>query len=153
MKKSEIFLLFTLTSCFVSHSSILGGREEIAQGLSVAKQKQKIALLQKKLKVAEKHQRQAQEEVERLSSEMEKTQLALIQKEVDSYEEQMRKCQSDPQRATYLFQIESSTFFLKERELLHQMIQNGPSPSAFEAQLILDRILRMITELSDNAKK
>lgn len=126
--KAYIPLLF-LTSCF-THSL----DQPIAQGPSPKKQKQKIIALQKKLEQAEKEQLKVQSEVEKLSAEINEAQLSLIRRQIDQYE---RKAHKTPQ------------LFLDEREALYQMIQTGPSPAAFEAQVELDRILRLITELSD----
>ena len=147
----SIVALFILTQCMMGRAPGVGDDQAVVQTLPATKQKQKIALLQKKLEVAEKAQKKAEDEVERLAKEVHLAQLSLIRKQVASYEEQIHKLQSDPQKYAQLLQIESSTLFLKEREMLHQMIQTGPSPSAFEAQVVLDRILRMITEISDDA--
>ncbi len=127
MKK--ILLLLLLSSCF--HTSDF----PVVQGLSAKKQKQKIVVLQKKLESAEKEQKKVQNEVEKLASEIHEAQLALIRRQVDEAE---RK--------------KAPSLFLEERETLYQMIQSGPSPSAFEAQVELDRILRIITEFSDEGK-
>ena len=41
-------------------------------------------------------------------------------------------------------------YFMRDGErVTQQMMENGPSPEAFEAQVVLDRILRMITEIRD----
>lgn len=130
--KAYALALLLLTSCFTNTFD-----QPLVQGPSPKKQKQKIIALQKKLDQAEKEQLKVQSEVERLTSEINEVQLSLIRRQVDQYE---RKVEKIPQ------------LFLEEREALYQMIQTGPSPSAFEAQVELDRILRIITELSDETK-
>jgi hypothetical protein len=112
---------------------------DVAQGPAPKKQKQKIVALQKKLDAAEKEQRKAELEVDRLSTEIHKAQLNLVRKQVDEWEKLIR--QGKP--------IHPDSFS-PERELLHRMIQDGPSPSSFDAQIELDRVLRLITELSDD---
>lgn len=109
----------------------------VVQGISAKKQKQRITTLQKKLEAAEQERRKAQSEVERLAFEIDQAQLALIRKQVDKYEQKKEKTPS---------------LFLEEREELYRMIQTGPSPASFEAQVELDRILRIITALSDEKK-
>ena len=147
MKTLLTLALFFLTSCAMN--SPLGDDTSVVQAVPAVKQKQKIALLQKKLEHAEKEQKRAEEEVERLNDEVHEAQLVLVRKQVASAEEQIKKLQSDPRKYAQLIQLEASTLFLKEREMLHELIQTGPSPSAFEAQVVLDRILGMITELSN----
>jgi len=129
--KSNILFFFLLTSCFC------GGERAIVQGPSPKKQKQKIAMLQKKLQLAEKEQKKVQTEIEKLVCEIDEVQLFLIRRQIDDYETKKDK---------------TPHLFLQEREALYRMIQEGPSPSAFEAQVELDRILRIITELSDASK-
>lgn len=130
MKRYIVFLIF-LTACF-SNPELA-----VVQGPSPKKQKQKIAVLQKKLELAEREQKKVQSEVEKLAFEIDEVQLSLIRRQVDDYEKKSDKMPH---------------LFLDEREALYRMIQTGPSPSAFEAQVELDRILRLITELSDEGK-
>lgn len=127
-----ILLLFFLTSCFSSSEA------PIAQVPNLKKQKQKIALLEKKLEQAEKAQRKALTEVEKLADEIDQAKLALIRRQIDKHEEK---------------NAPAPTLFLEEREALYRMILDGPSPAALEAQVELDRILRLITELSDGQEK
>lgn len=132
--KALLILLF-LTSCVLLQTS-----DEFTQVLPPTKQKQKIALLEKKLQRAEKEQKKVEEEVGRLSNAVKEAQIALIQKQIEDY----RK--AHPQK---LDPEEVVSFFLKEREILHGMVLDGPSFTAFEAQKVLDQLLEMITELSD----
>lgn len=149
MRKIITGCLF-LTGCMSNSVFHLGEGQEVVHPLSVTKQKQRIALLQKKLENAERDLKNVQEEVEHLNSELHQSQLALIAKQIENYELQIRKIQADPSRLVRNgAQEEKMTPFLKEREMLQQMMESGPSPEAFEAQVVLDRILRMITELRD----
>ena len=141
------FVMFT--SCFLNHMPTSAGDQPVVLAAPPTKKKHKIESLQKKLEAAENEQKKAGEEVARLRKEVSEAQLALIRKHVESYEQQIQKLQTDPQKYAQLLQIESSALFLKERETLHSMIQSDAS--SFEAQVVLDRILRMITEISDDA--
>lgn len=123
--------LLLLSSCFT------GNEHLIVQSITPKKQKQKIAFLQKKLEQAHKEQKKIEEEVATLSDEIDQARLALIRRQVD---EQERSGKKHPK------------LFRDEREALYKIIQEGPSPTAFEAQVELDRILRLITELSDETK-
>lgn len=121
--------LLLLTGCFSISDTF------VVTAPNPKKMKQKIAVLQKKLDSAEKEYNQAKEEVEKLSDEINEMQLALIRSKVDKYEKKNEK---------------DTSLFLDEREQLYKIIQTGPSPAAFDAQVELDRILRIITEVSDN---
>ncbi len=147
MKISFILLLLTSCSGFMS----FGDGQPIVKELSSKKQKQKIEQLEKKREIAQKSQRNAEEEITHLNKEIHQAQLALIRKRVDEIEKQIQQIESDPQKYAYLLQMEISALFLQERELLHKMIQK--EPSSLEAQMELDRILRVITEFSDSAKR
>lgn len=135
MSKYLLFLL-TLTSCFSFIEDL-----PLVQSNPIRKQKHQITLLQKKLASAEESQKKAIAEVEKIQEEIYQAQLSLIRKQVDNYEKQPQKWASkDP-----------SALLFAEREELHQIIQAGPSPAAFDAQFELDRILRLITQLSDGS--
>jgi septal ring factor EnvC (AmiA/AmiB activator) len=107
--------------------------------LAPTKQRQKIALLQKKLQLAEKEQRKMNAQVERLCDEMREAELAYIRKQVDNYEELIRK------QPSKMADFEPADLFLDERERLHKMIHS--SESVYEAQIVLDRILQLMTQL------
>ena len=147
--------LWIASGCGMQHASPdhplfdAGGNIAAVESSPLLKQKQKLSSLEKKLDQAEKERREATEEVEKLQREIHQAHLALIQRQVEHYEKQLQKIQSEPEKYAHLLRIETSGLFLKERELLHHVIQNGTAPSASEAQLVLDRILRMITELGD----
>lgn len=131
MRYLTLALLF-LSSCFTA------GEPLLVQGPSPKKQKQKIAVLQKRLESAEKEQKKIETDVERLSTEINEAELALIRRQLDDHERRAEK---------------APTLFMEEREALYRMIESGPSPAAFEAQVELDRILRLITELSEGEEK
>ena len=135
-RRFPAILLLLLSSCFWTQGTQVG---ELVQGPSPRKQKQKIVSLQKKLEAAEKEQKKVEEEVTRLSEEISKAQLMLIRRQVDDLEKRIQKTNVP----------EPSSLFMQERESLHRLIQEGPSPSSFEAQVELDRILRIITDLSN----
>ncbi len=146
-----IFLLFLFFLCSCSLNpggSLLATGTVIPEKLSVSKQRHKIAFLQKKLSKAEKEQKNAQEEVERLSEELHSAQLSLINKQIDHFEQDMKRLKEEV-KGTLIFP-EGSHLFLSERDMLQQMMENGSPPAAFEAQIVLDRILRMITLLTEN---
>ncbi len=130
-----LFFLF-LVSC-----GMRAGGPNVAD-LAPTKQKQKIVLLQKKLQIAEKEQQKLKVKIERLSDEMREVEIAYMRKQIDQLEEIIRK---QPSKKA---DIDASELFLEEREKLHKMIQK--SESTYEAQIVLDRILQLITELSDS---
>ena len=111
------------------------------QELPPTKQKQKIAFLQKKLNLAEKEEKKIKNQIDQLSDEVREAELSYIRREVDRLEDLVRN--NPKKKAT----LDSSSLFVEERETLHRMIQNTQYP--FEAQVVLDRILQFITELSN----
>lgn len=125
----------------------------VAKTISPRKQRQKITALQKKLEIAEREQEKVFEEVEELRREMHLAQIHLIQRQVDDFLQEMEKYRDSPEALAKRLPYDLSSLFLTEREELHKMIQTGPSPSSFDAQVVLDQILRMITNLSDDARK
>ena len=127
-----LWLPLLLASWFGGNESLL-----VQQSLSPKKQRQKIAVLQKKLESAEKEQKKIETDVEKIAREIDEAQIALIRRQLDEYENRAHN---------------KASLFVEEREALYRMIQSGPSPSAFEAQVELDRILRLITEFSDGEK-
>ncbi|MBI5272528.1 MAG: hypothetical protein HY861_00915 [Chlamydiia bacterium] len=106
------------------------------QDLPVTKQKQKIALLSKKLSMAKKEQKNLAVQVEQLSNEMHAAQIALIRGQIDAYEESLRNNSSKRSSQN------KADLFREERETLYRMMQQGTS--SFEAQIVLDRILQLM---------
>lgn len=104
-----------------------------SQDLTLTKQKQKIAWLEKKLKLAEKQNDQIQQEIAKFSKELATSRLCLIRNQIHKWEEE---------REQKVNGHESS--LAKERDLLYRMIQNGEH--AFEAQIMLDRVLQLLEE-------
>lgn len=133
--KKLLFLLL-LTAC-THHTSI----DSFVASNVPRRQKQKITALQRKLENAEKQQEKIDLEVEELREDLRQAELALIRKVVENCEDRLDRFRGDPE--------EISALFLNERETLHRMIQSGPSPASFEAQLVLDQILRIITNVSE----
>jgi septal ring factor EnvC (AmiA/AmiB activator) len=125
--KKIILSLLLLSAC---HHSV----SDPTVAVNARKQRQKIALLKKKLGQVEEEQRKAKEEAEKIAAEINEAELALIRRQVDQYE---KKSHNTPM------------LFLEEREALYRMIQSG-HPGSLEAQLELDRILRLITASSDS---
>lgn len=109
------------------------------EDLTIPKQRQKISYLQKKLQLAEKEQKKLQIQIERLSDEAREVELAFIRKQIDHFEETIRK---NPNKKS---DFKSGDLFLDEREKLHTMILKSESP--YEAQVVLERILQLITDL------
>lgn len=142
-KTLSILILLSLTSCWQLENF---SEPMLVHGPSLKKQKQKVSVLQKKLEKALREQEKLEEEVALLQTEILQAQLGVIRNKLDATERRMRPWQTEQPKD---LQAEASTLFLAERELLHQIIQGGPSPEAFEAQVELDRILRLITELGD----
>jgi hypothetical protein len=140
-----LFLLF-LSACTLPPTG-----SDLFVKLSPTKQKQKIAFLQKKLGSAEREQKKAEDEVDYLREEIKQAELTLVRRIVFETEEKLRKFQENPSNRLKISENEISNLFLEEREILHRMIQAGPTPASLEAQGVLDQILRMITNLSDES--
>ena len=140
--KTQFFLLLFFFGCTLPPT----GTETLVK-LSPTKQKQKIDALQKKLDLAEKERQKIGEEVDYLREEIMQRELALVRRVVSEMEVEIRKWEKNPMTET-----EIAGLFLKERETLHRIIQAGPTPSSSEAQVILDQILRMITNLNEQQK-
>jgi hypothetical protein len=149
MMRAILFCIL-LTGCLSNRVLQIGEGQDLSHNLSVTKQKQRITFLQKKLEIAEKDLKNAQDEVESLQSQIHRSQLALIVKLIENYEHQIGK---NKEGTRILSKSDVKTLsFLKEREMLQKMMEQGPSPEAFEAQVVLDRMLRMITELRDTER-
>jgi hypothetical protein len=149
MKTIPLLLLCLFASC--SRGS--GEGQEILHSLNATKQKQKIGWLKKKLEIAERGRQQIEVELENLTVEIHQATLSLIRKQLDGYEKQLAELLASPQRSAQLKHTEIGRLFLQEREALHEIIQDGPSAAAFDAQTELDRILRMITQLSEKKEQ
>ena len=108
--------------------------------------------LQRKLDVAEGERQRVLDEVDTLQSEIQEARIAFVAKQLDLYERQVAKFAKDPEKYGEFLQTEASLLFLKEREMLHEMIRSGSPTASFEAQQMLDRILRLITDLNDEQR-
>ncbi|HEX2583092.1 MAG TPA: hypothetical protein VHL30_03145 [Chlamydiales bacterium] len=142
MKPVVLFLL--LSGCTLSSSG-----SDLLVKLSPTKQKQKVAFLQKKLELAEREHKKIEGEIDCLREEIKQAELALVRRIVYETEEKLRKVEENPLQRSKWTEREISNLFVEEREILHRMMQAGPTPSSLEAQTVLDQILRMITSLSD----
>ena len=128
-----------LIATFAALTSCISVREPFfVQEEGVQKQKQKISHLYKKLALAEEEKRNAEMDAKQLTHEINIAKLALIRAQIDAYEKGKDK---------------NFTLFMEEREVLYQLIQEEVPSQALEAQVELDRILRIITELSDEEKR
>ncbi len=129
-------LLLLLTACSQTP------KDDYGVAVSQKRQKQKLTVLQKKLGFAEKLQTKIQDEVDKLKEEMSQAELAMIRAAVEEREAKLARYQHDEQDHI-------ASLFLNEREALHRMVQSGSAPTSFQAQVVLDQILRMITNLSE----
>ena len=143
-----IFSLF-LTGCLSNNNLLSLDNQDNVQNLSVSRQKQRITLLQKKLQIAQKDLEEAQEQVSVLSKELQASQLALISRQIETYEQQAEKSQGLSFRNSFKISQDSNGLFIKEREMLEEMMESGPSPESSQAQIVLDKVLRLITESQD----
>lgn len=139
-----------LSGCMSNNSLLSLDNQDNIQNLSISRQKQRISLLQKKLQNAQKDLCDAQELVSVLSKELQASRLALIARQIENYEQQVEKAQSFAQKNNLIkFSQDQNLLFIKERELLEEMMENGPSPESSQAQIVLDKVLRLITESQD----
>lgn len=123
MKRFSIVTALFFASCMNTGFHLNEG-QNVVQSLPLTKQKQRIAILQKKLEIAQRSAKTAQEIVDDLNSELQQSQITLIEKTLENHKY-------------------AGGDFQKEKAVLHQILQDGPSPTAFEAQVVLDRMLRL----------
>lgn len=110
----------------------------ILQALNERRQKQRIVSLEKKLNRIETLEREATLEKEELITEIDRAKIALIRGRIDGFEKKNEA---------------ASSLFIDEREILYDLIQSGPSPSSFEAQIELDRMLRIMAEKGEEGSQ
>jgi DNA repair exonuclease SbcCD ATPase subunit len=137
MKPALLFLL--LTSCTVKQGSDAAFEWPVDR-----KQRQKIAFYHKKLESAERALSKTQEEVDLLRHQIWQAELKAIETQVKALEERWK---GDPYGLSRQL-ADVSLLFIDERETLHRITQD--SPFAPHAQQLLDRILQLITQLSDS---
>ena len=101
--------------------------------------------LQQKLVHAQKERSRWEQEVQRLSVEMQQMQVAKIAQKVDALEAELAVASSSD-----MDEDAFADLFRDERESLCQIMDAGTSART-DAQQVLDRILRIITELSEQA--
>ncbi|MBF8262919.1 MAG: hypothetical protein HW387_584 [Parachlamydiales bacterium] len=107
--------------------------------------KQKALLLQKKLSKAQHALTEDERAIERLRSLLCEAELNAIEAKVESFE---KKWHTEPHRITQSLRKEVPCLFHEERATLSRIIRGGPD--IFRAQVLLDRILQLITQLSDS---
>ncbi len=117
-----IFIFSFIFGGCMNQGFLLNENQSVVQTLPLTKQKQRIAILQKKMEYAQRNLKIATDEVEQLASEIQQSQLTMIEKQMEKG---------------------SKNGFLKEKEILQQIVENGPSPEAFEARVVLDRMHRV----------
>jgi hypothetical protein len=109
------------------------------------KLKQKVLVLQKKLQKAEKTLSEDGRAIQQLRVQIYNAQLNAIEAKVECFE---KKWQSDPQRLAMTLKKERSNLFEEERQMISLIIQDGFD--SLRAQVLLDRILLLITQISDS---
>jgi hypothetical protein len=137
-----VFFVFFFSAC--SYQVDLQNAFSVQSSVD-RKQKQKVVFLQKKLIAAEREFLREQEEVEALRSALCDAQLSLIESELERLEDRWR---SNPAQLTCALFCDAPTLLFEEREQLYRIIQAGPDVP--RAQNLLDRILQMITQVSDS---
>ena len=142
MKKIISFLaILQLCSCAINEP----GSVVFLHPQPDRKFKQKAVFLQKKLAKAEQTLVQDQQTIEEMRQKLSGAQLDAIESQVERLENRWRQ---DPSCSSLLMRHEISRLFLDEREALSRMIQSGSN--ALRAQVLLDRILQLITQMSDS---
>jgi hypothetical protein len=143
MKKIGLnILILLLASCTTKQIS---NQPAAIRLLPDYKLKQKAVVLQQKLSKAEHALCEDQEAIRRLRSQVCDAELKAIESQINNLEQ---KWISDPRRVAQGLRPEVSHLFLEERETLSRIIQTGPD--SVRAQVLLDRILQLITQLSDS---
>jgi hypothetical protein len=133
--------MFVCSSCGVSKQASL---QTVFHPQGDSKLRQKAALLQKKLDNAQRTLSEDEKTIERLRSQLCDAELNAIESKVESFENQWR---TNPQRLIQCVRPEFAKVFLDEREALSRIIHKGPDVR--RAQALLDRVLQLITQLSD----
>lgn len=126
-----ISILSILSACVSTVEPLL------VQGPVLKRQKQKVLNLRKKLEATAGEKEKMERRAEELQREIDEAELALIKHQIDEYERHPQK---------------EISLFIEEREALYRLMQTEGSSHSADAQIELDRILRIITELSDEAK-
>ncbi len=144
MKRIAISLIFLLAACTAKQQS--NAQAAFFRPQVNHKLKGKAVVLQKKLASAERSLLEDQSAIERLRSQVCDAELNAIESQINTIEQ---KWKSDPQKIAQSLRREVSVLFLDERETLTRIIQNGPD--VMRAQVLLDRILQLITQVSDSS--
>jgi|GEM_PF-3450261 len=132
---------FLCLGCSIKHQ---GGSQTAFYSQSDSKLRQKATFLQKKLEKAQRTLSEDEKSIERIRAQLCEAELNAIESKVESFENQWR---TDPQRLIQSIRPEFSKVFFEERETLNRIIRIGIDIP--RAQTLLDRVLLLITELSD----
>lgn len=102
-------------------------------------------MLQKKLEKAKRTLSEEEQAIDKLRSQLCDAELNAIESKVDVFE---KKWKSDPARLMQAPRRDIANLFIEDREVLTRIIQVGPD--TMRAQVLLDRILQLITQMSDS---
>jgi hypothetical protein len=143
-RKSCLFtaVLLLFSACSVKQQA---SKQAVFHPQADIKLKQKAAIFQKKLEKAQRTLSEDEKTIERLRSQLCEAELNAIESKLESFESQWK---SNPQRLIQSIRPEFSKIFLDERETLSRIIHAGPD--VHRARVLLDRVLQLITQLSDS---
>ena len=113
------------------------------------KQKQRIAVLRKKLDLAVREKLEADDNVEFLRTQLYYTEIAWVQGVIDGFDVEVQKSDQTYSQVAKNLRIDLERPFLEEREVLYRIVKSGPSPASLEAQKVLDHLLTIVTRLND----
>jgi len=114
-----------------------------------SKQHDRSICFQRKLLIAEHLLSETQEEVNQLRERLFEAKLQLIEVQIEDLE---KKWKTNAEDLVSILQPNAAFLFLEEREALHQIIQES-GPTILRAQSLLDRLLRLITQLSNGEQE
>lgn len=109
----------------------------------------KMESLKKKLEGEQKSLESSAKEIEKIRSDLHSEELSLIKKRVDEFEDYLKVLKEDQAKYSAFLRNELANLFIKEREALKGIIQSTGDKK--EAQETLERILRLITTINNNA--
>lgn len=150
-------LLLTLTGCHTQSSqeqrpTIISAEAEVDEWSIIhpeeKAQAQHLKQMETKLKRAQRMLAVQQKEVSRLKHTFFQEQIAFISRRIDLFEDELSSLRERPAEYQVFLQRGLSQLFSKEREALAQMI-DSEEEFAKDGQRVFDKILRIITLLSD----
>lgn len=148
MKK--VFAVLLIWGLSISCSK--GAKKELVNPLddTALLYNKKIENLHKKLGDKEKSLQSSTQDIKNLRYKLHSEELSAIRQRVESFEEFLRELKMDSQKFQGFLKKDLPTLFLKEREALTAIIQSTQGLDK-DAQVLLDRILRIITSLNNSA--